>query len=391
MKKAFVSDLSYLVKSFFALCVILSLSACGAWLAGDITPPPVYATPQFAAPTTAAEPPGTVIATPTVQATQPEAAPTSAVTQTETAGQAETPVVTDLAPSTAGATPTLDLSQAKVTSDTSGLVVERMHVILDFPTTETMQVAELFIITNNENTMVVPAETGKPILEFNLPPGATDLQFQNGALGDRFVTTANGFGDTLPIPPGGGHQVIFVYNLPYSGEQKLALIPPLKVLQEVVMLPADGVSLESQQLQDAGTRAMQTGQGEQGSVNLHLYAGGELAAGTPLEMKVTGAPSAQAGAQSTGQATPATEWAIGLAIFGLTLIGVGLYFYFQQPSRRRAARPAVTAEVEDKPDETREELLDAIVALDDSYKDGKLPQDVYAARRAELIKKLKEL
>lgn len=336
------------VRFLFFFGVLLSLSACGTWLAGDITPPPGYVMPEFV--------------TPAVQ----------------------------------GITPTLDISQVQVTTATSGLVVERLHVILDFPTPGTLQVAELFIITNTGNKMVLPVETGKPILEFELPAGATNLQFQDGELGGRFVATPNGFGDTQPIPPGGGNQVVFVYSLPYSGEQSLTLTPPLRVLQEVVMLPAEGVSLQSRQLEDAGTRAMQTSQGAQGSVSLHLFAGGELAAGAPLEIKVSGFPfsqASQAGGKSTNLVTPAVQGVIGLAVFGLALIGVGLYYYFQQPARRRAASPALAGQVEDETGgkaETRETLLDAIVGLDDLYKDGKLAQDAYNRRRAELIKKLKE-
>jgi hypothetical protein len=370
------------VKFLFVSLLFTALAACGTWLAGDITPPPGYVTPEFVTPGTAGVTAEPVLATPTsslgadlptAQATPLEAAPTSAVTLAGPAGPA--------------VTPTLDISQVEITTDPSGLVAERLHVILDFPTPGMLQVAELFIITNTQNKMVVPVETGKPILEFGLPAGATGLQFQDGELGQRFVTTPNGFGDTLPIPPGGGHQVVFVYSLPYNGEQNLALTSPLRVLQEVVMLPAEGVSLQSQQLQDAGTRPMQTSQGAQGSVSLHLFAGGELAAGAPLEIKVLGFPSSQA-RQTGGKSS---EFVIGLAGFGLALIGVGLYFYFQQPARRRGASPALAAQVEDKVGveaETRETLLDAIVALDDLYKDSKLPQDAYTHRRAELIKKL---
>lgn len=369
------------LKITFVLCMLLSLSACGTWLAGDITPPPGYVTPEFVAPAVQGVTPGPAIATPIG----------SLATELPT-GQATLPVVTPNSvgtPAVQGVTPTLDLSQVQVTTDTSGLVVERLHVILDFPTPGTLQVAELFIITNNENKMVVPVETGKPILEFELPAGATNLQFQDGELGGRFVTTPNGFGDTQPIPPGGGNQVVFVYSLPYSGEQSLALTPPLRVLQEVVMLPAEGVSLQSQQLQDAGTRAMQTSQGAQGSVNLHLFAGGELAAGAPLEIKVSGFPFSQA-SQTGGKST---NLVIGLAVFGLALIGVGLYYYFQQPARRRAVSLTLAAQAADETGgetETRETLLDAIVALDDLNKEGKLAQDSYTQRRAELIKKLKE-
>ena len=41
-------------------------------------------------------------------------------------------------------------------------------------------------------------------------------------------------------------------------------------------------------------------------------------------------------------------------------------------------------------DDSPENLMDAILALDDLYKEGKLPEDAYLERRAELKRRLKE-
>jgi hypothetical protein len=41
--------------------------------------------------------------------------------------------------------------------------------------------------------------------------------------------------------------------------------------------------------------------------------------------------------------------------------------------------------------ESAESLMDAIIALDDLYRSGQLPEEAYQQRRAELKAKLKEL
>jgi mono/diheme cytochrome c family protein len=85
--------------------------------------------------------------------------------------------------------PTLDLSKTELTSDISGLVADRLHVIFEFPQPGMMQVAEVVIITNTQNKMVTPAKTGQAVLNYDLPQGAVNLQFQDGTLGDRFIQT----------------------------------------------------------------------------------------------------------------------------------------------------------------------------------------------------------
>jgi hypothetical protein len=86
---------------------------------------------------------------------------------------------------------------------------------------------------------------------------------------------------------------------------------------------------------------------------------------------------------------------IGLGIFGLTLILAGVFLY----RRSRAA----DSETEDEPEdaisqdgpefgsESAETLMDAIIALDDQYQAGQLPESAYLERRAKLKQRLSEL
>ena len=97
---------------------------------------------------------------------------------------------------------TLTVTIFETTTDLSILVVDRLHVFFDFADPEQVQVVEVFIISNPSNKAVVAAEAGGPVVTFPLPQGATNLQFQDGVLGDRYLETPNGFADTLAIRPG---------------------------------------------------------------------------------------------------------------------------------------------------------------------------------------------
>jgi hypothetical protein len=89
--------------------------------------------------------------------------------------------------------------------------------------------------------------------------------------------------------------------------------------------------------------------------------------------------------------------AIGLGIFGLALVVAGLWLYRQ--SRLKAARqqsaegmePGIAESQLDSMPEDEETLMDAIIALDDQYHAGNLPEEAYLERRADLKEKLRKI
>lgn len=261
-------------------------------------------------------------------------------------------------------------------TDASALVADRMHVFFDFSKPGVVQVGELFIISNPGSTMVVPAKAGEPVLRFELPKGATNLNFQDGSLGDRFVQTDNGFGDTQSIPPGSGqYQVLFAYDLPYSSKLDVTLVPPLPVTAAVLIGPSNGVRLSGSQLTDAGVQSMQ-------DVQVHLYTAANLAASSKLDISLSGAPNGGLSQSSLMGVL------IGLGALVLALAVVAVWYV-----RRRNSQLAYAGPGEDEsPAEngSPDSLLDAIVALDDLYQSGQIPQDAYEKRRAELKNQLRE-
>lgn len=274
----------------------------------------------------------------------------------------------------------LPISVYATTSDTSKLVIDRLHLFFEQTDAGAMRVIELYVISNNGKETVVAPEEGKPAVTFNLPEGATGLEFQDGALGDRYVETDGGFGDTIPIRPGqGSYQVLFAFNMPY--DRKLDLVQKMSMPADavVVLVPENVVKVKGEALEDAGTRPVQ-------DATYHMYNSQPLKAGEELKLTVTaGSGSVVSGAS--------TSLLVGAGALGLALIVAGVWLY-----RRNQAAPVDEEDLDEglpapasPAGENAETVMDAILALDDLYKDGQLPEDAYLQRRAELKARLKEL
>jgi len=246
-----------------------------------------------------------------------------------------------------------------------------------------MRVIELFIMSNNGDKTVVQADKGQPVVTVKLPAGATNLQFQDGALGDRYIQVQDGFGDTASISPGSGsHQLLFAYDLPYNNKADLVQTMTLPTNAVVVLIPAGKFTVKGDSVQDAGTRDAQ-------GTQYQMYNGASLAAGDVLRMTVSG--SSTSGLLS-GDTKNKNNLIIGLAVFGVALIAAGLWLFLRNRSARVVeVGPGMPVPTSEPASENPETIMDAILALDDLYQAGKLPEDAYRQRRAELKARLKEI
>lgn len=272
----------------------------------------------------------------------------------------------------------------ETTNDTSSLSVDRLHLFFEFADPNTMRVIELYIISNNSNKTVIAPVKGDPTITFKLPEGATNLEFQDGELGGRYVQTEGGFGDTAAIRPGSGsYQVLFAFEMPYN--KKLDLAQPLDMPTNavVILVPAGNISVKGDNLQDGGVRPVQ-------GVDYQTYNGSALNAGDILHLSVTGSPAGSSSALTVGSKT---NLLVGIGALGFVLIVSGLYLFLRNRNKQFTeddlAEDAVLATPETT--ENAETVMDAILALDDLYRAGELPEDAYRQRRAELKARLKEL
>ena len=285
----------------------------------------------------------------------------------------------------------LPITVYESTQDPSVLSVDRLHIFFDFTHPDVIQVVELYVISNNSGKALVPAEQGEGVTPFTLPEGAGEPQFQDGVLGGRYLPTEDGFMDTVSVRPGQGeYQVLYAFTVPYDRKMTFRQTMPLDVDAVLFMVP-DGVKVKSDQLEDGGTRDVQ-------GTLYRTFNGTEIAAGGTLEAVVSGSPAAADAAPETAASN--NNLAIGLGAFGAVLIGAGIWLY------RRNAVEEEELEEDEETDEAEEEagmdddiaamddpqvVMDAIIALDDLYKEGELPEDAYRTRRAELKTRLQEL
>jgi mono/diheme cytochrome c family protein len=284
------------------------------------------------------------------------------------------------------ATPNLNLQVTvyESTTDVSLLTTDRVHIFFDFTDPQNVQVIEVFIISNpSKQAVVAPTKDGN-VVTFPLPQGYTNLQFQDGELGTRYVEVAQGFADKMTVNPGvGQYQVIFAFQMPYNRKLDFAQPVFLPTNAVVIMVPDNGVKVVSSLLSDGGTRDFQ-------GTAYHTYNGSSLLAGSSLEFTLSGNPKTIAAAVIT----PANknELAIGLGAIGVAFViaGVWLYSRYQRKVALQVAQnPPVTELVSVPEDEGT--LMDAIIALDDQYHAGNLPKEAYLERRNVLKERLSML
>jgi hypothetical protein len=272
-------------------------------------------------------------------------------------------------------------------TDTSVLTTDRIHIFFDFVEQDVVQVVELYIISNPTDRAVVAEEEGGPVVSFSLPEGATNLEFQDGTLGERFIETPGGFADTLRVPPGfGEYQVLFAYDMPYKRSLDFSQEINLPANALVVLLPDVGVRVKSDYLQEEGVQDVQ-GQ------PYRMYNGDGLAAGSTLTLNLSGRPDTS-GPSLTAPVNQ-TSLVIGVGVFGLALIIAGVWLYARS-RRREKSEDALESFEGDEADagsvmEDSDTIMDAIIALDDMYQAGDLPEEAYQSRRAELKVRLQDL
>lgn len=269
----------------------------------------------------------------------------------------------------------LPIEIKKTSNDNSLLYAERMHVFFEFITEETIQVIELYVIENPSDSIIVPKDSETPILSFQLPSGYQNLQFEQGLLGQDYLQLENGFGIMNPIAANSSIQLLFGFELPYSKELDLDLNLPLPVNASIFMLPSGSIKFSSDQLMFSGERNVQ-------GMNIQTYSGEAMEAGEVIRVNVSGKVKQSSQLVQTGNTLSIIIGSVGL------LLAVGVAFYFIRKKQNADNEEIEPAEIEE---EDLNSLLDAVIALDDSFGKGGIPQEAYINRRNELTKKIKLL
>ena len=121
----------------------------------------------------------------------------------------------------------------------------------------------------------------KPIIEYKIPKGAQNLQFEQGEIGTRYIETDNGYGDLQPIQANSTTQFLFAYELPYQKKLDLTIDLPIPVEAAVFMLPSNSVKLNSDQLTFDGSRTVQ-------GMDIQTYSSTNLSQLSELSISLSG-------------------------------------------------------------------------------------------------------
>ncbi|GAB4504501.1 MAG: hypothetical protein Fur0043_14950 [Anaerolineales bacterium] len=268
-----------------------------------------------------------------------------------------------------------DVKVYESTAETSALAIDELFVFTEFNADGTVRVFEQFYLTNQGNQTVTVETDGTSIPFLPMPEGGNGLAFQISQDSAPLLDFEKGF--ALP-PSSERYGIIAFYAFPYEKKLNLTLPFALPVTSAKVVVP-EGIQAQSAQLTDEGVREMQPG------ARFQIYSANGLQNGETLEMTLTGKVKSAATASGLFQNQ---SLLIGIGAFGIVLILAGVWLYMRD---RNATEDEWVDEDESEVFESAEEVMDAIIALDDLHRAGKIPDETYQERRAALKEQLKEL
>ncbi|RJP47190.1 MAG: hypothetical protein C4583_17400 [Anaerolineaceae bacterium] len=262
--------------------------------------------------------------------------------------------------------PSLQLYET--TSDFSTLVFDQVHFFVDIAD-GTAQVIGVYTFSNTSGqTIVIESATDVPFLK--MPANAENIGFDLTQDSAPLLAAEGGFAIPSSETPYG---LVAFYTLPY--DKKAQIVQPFALpASSVLVLVPDGVKLKSDQMTEGDTQNFQ-------GMNYRQYNGLPMKGGDTLTMDLSGTP------RSTGTDSPDSQQniLIGIGALGLVLILAGGWMYWRDRNR---PDEELDEEVEYDFD-NEEEILDAIIALDDLHRAGKIKDEAYRTRREELKSRLR--
>jgi mono/diheme cytochrome c family protein len=260
------------------------------------------------------------------------------------------------------------------TEDTSRLVVEETRIFFEYGT-DGIQVFEVHSFRNpGDETVVVTLNDKGEIPFFKSPEGASGVGYEPMQDSEPFQQLENGFA----IPPSeGSYGMIAFSSVPREKEFTFTQEFVLPTASVTVFVP-EGITIESSGSTDLGVQAIQ-------DFNFQIYELGSLNAGEKLTLTVVGTPKDSTAASAPEAASSNQNLLIGAGVLGVALILAGAWMYLRDRNRVDEA-----SDDEEREFESSEDVLDAIIALDDLHRAKKISDEAYQKRRAELKEILKE-
>jgi mono/diheme cytochrome c family protein len=261
------------------------------------------------------------------------------------------------------------------TDDISNLVIDEARIFFEYGT-DAVQVFNVYSFRNpGDEIIVVKLNKNSEIPFIKSPEGSSGFGYEPMQDSENFVQTENGFA----IPPSeSSYSLIAFASLPKSEELEFSQEFVLPITSVTVFLP-EGVTVENTEMTDLGVQPIQ-------NFNFQIYELDNIPAGDKLAFTVSGTPQ-EAATVSTPEATTSnSNLLIGAGAVGIALVLAGAWMYLRD--RKRVEEDHV--EEKDDEFESSEDVMDAILALDDLHRSKKISDEAYQQRRAELKEVLKE-
>ncbi len=265
--------------------------------------------------------------------------------------------------------------------DFSTLSFTQVHIGFDFGTDGTIQVFEIYTFTNPTDRAIVIKTDGTNVPFIALPANAQNIGFEIGQDSAPYFAAEGGF---ALLPSAQPYSLIAFFTLPYDAKKTEIVQPFVISAKSALLFVPEGVKVKGDSLTDSGPQTIS-------NTTYQTFSAKDIAAGANLTFTLSGQPK-QGGTTQPAAASNQQTLLIGAGVLGVVLILAGVWLYWRDRNRSVEEDEEETVEDEAEEDEfeTREDVLDAIVALDDLYRAGKINEEAYRKRREELKAKLKE-
>ena len=257
----------------------------------------------------------------------------------------------------------------KQTEDTSALVVDEARIFFEYGT-DVVQVFNVYSLRNSSDEIVLVKFNERGEIPFlQSPEGSSGFGYEPMQDSEPFQQIDNGFA----IPPSENSYGLIAYaSVPKANEFEFSQGFALPVAAVTVFVP-EGVTIQSERSTDLGLQAIQ-------DFNFQIYDLGSVTAGEMLHLSLSGIPREAGSATNTSN----QNLLLGAGALGIALILGGGWMYLRNRGEEGAGEREEGNEFE-----SSDEVIDAILALDDLHRARSISEEAYRKRRAELKEILK--
>ena len=261
----------------------------------------------------------------------------------------------------------------EITEDSSELVIDEVNIFFHSSAEATYDVLVLYNFRNTGDSVVavkMKEQQEIPFLKF--PKDATGLGYEAVQDSAPFISTDDGFAMT---PREQAYGILAYSTVSKQPETTITQEFALPVALVRIFVP-DGMEVNGEALTSEETQDIQ-------GTLYRSYRASNLEAGDGLTFEISGSPK---GAETTSVSSTFSgnnSVLIGAVSLGILFIGAGIWMYLRD--RKGTEEDLEDEDDEDEPEfESSEEVLDAIIALDDLHRAKKISSEAYQKRRAEL-------